>query len=109
MMHNPETVRMALETLWRRFVVFVNTLISTYKIMKFSKGKNWFACLANNKSNNSHTEPKAEEEREQAAQRRKQGIMKKAPGKQAAVKWSFLQSPCPSVGGGSWWPCGSNC
>ena len=86
MMHNPETVRMDLKALWRQFVVFVNTLVSTCKIMKFSKEKNWFACLANNKSNNSHTKPKAEEEREQAIQRREQGIMKKAPGKQAAVK-----------------------
>ena len=61
-------------------MVFVNTLASAGKIMKFNKEKNCFACLANNKSNNSYTEPKAKE-REQAIQRGKQGIMKKAPSK----------------------------
>ena len=45
-------------------MVFVNTLASSGKIMKFNKEKNCFACLANNKSNNSHTEPKAKKERE---------------------------------------------
>lgn len=56
-----------------------NTLASTCKIMKFSKGKKRFACLANNKSNNSHTEPKGKEEREQAIKRRKTRDNEKGP------------------------------
>ena len=47
-------------------MVFVNPFASAGKIMKFNKEKNCFACLANNKSNNSHAEPKAKKEREQA-------------------------------------------
>ena len=80
-------------------MVFVNTLASSGKIMKFNKEKNCFACLANNKSNNSHTEPKAKKEREQAIQRGKQGIMKKAPGKLTKQQRSeiFCRSSCPSL------------
>lgn len=45
-------------------MAFVNTRTSTCKNRKLSKEKNRFAFLANNKSQNSHTEPKAKEERE---------------------------------------------
>ena len=62
-------------------MVFENTLARAGKVMKCNKEKNCFACLENNKSNNSHTEPKAKKERERAIQRGKQGVMKKAPGK----------------------------
>ena len=84
-------------------MVFVNPFASAGKIMKFNKEKNCFACLANNNSNNSHTEPKARKEREQAIQRGKQGIMKKAPGKPTKQQCSeiFCRSSCPSIRGES--------
>ena len=84
-------------------MVFVNPFASAGEIMKFNKEKNCFACLANNNSNNSHTEPKARKEREQAIQRGKQGIMKKAPGKPTKQQCSeiFCRSSCPSIRGES--------
>lgn len=78
---------------------------STCKIVKFSKERDRFACLANNKLNNSQTEPTVTKEREQG----KQGIMKKTPGK-CMTRKSIVscRSLCSSIRGRGWGPGGNS-